>query len=387
MEAGGGSPIQRPINRLPKIRAPSRSRRMPVNSRKAHPQMPRGKEIIRRTIRSNKAIILRKDIRNKAITRRQVTRSKATIPRRATRKGNYPPQGNYPQNQNNQPAPPPVPAHLTIKAGTYVTARINQTLSSDRNQPGDAFTATLVQPVVIDGVVVAQRGQLISGRVAEAQKAGRVEGVSKLGVQLTELTLVDGQQMPIQSQMLNRTGPTSVGRDVGAIAGTTALGAAVGAAADWGRGAAIGAGAGLIASTVGVLLTRGHPTVIYPETVLTFRVEAPVEISTDHAPDAFRYVNPNDYERPPSYQGMGRPGLGPYGYAGPGYAGAPGYAPYYYGYAASLPVLGTWIGFLLWTGLLLWPGILWQGLWWRLLPRRAPLVRTESIKEAEICVS
>jgi type IV secretion system protein VirB10 len=159
-----------------------------------------------------------------------------------------------------------------------VTVRLNQTVSSDRNHAGDAFSATLVRPIVVDGVVVAQRGQTLGGRVAEATKAGRIEGTSRLAIQLTDLTLVDGQQVPIQSQFASRAGGTSVGRDAGAIAGTTALGAAVGAAADWGTGAAIGAGAGAAASIIGVLLTRGRPSVIYPESVLTFRIQAPVLI-------------------------------------------------------------------------------------------------------------
>jgi hypothetical protein len=179
-------------------------------------------------------------------------------------------QPNYNQQQPNSSQQQPnynqpnyqIPAQLTIQKGTYITVRLNQPLSSDTNQPGDAFSATLVRPIVVDGV---------GGRVTEAKKAGRVEGVARLGVQLTDLTLVDGQQVTIQSQFISRSGPTSVGRDVGAVAGTTALGAAIGAGADWGRGAAIGAGAGLAAGTIGVLLTRGHPSVIYPEQVLTFR--------------------------------------------------------------------------------------------------------------------
>jgi len=119
-------------------------------------------------------------------------------------------------------------------------------------------------------------------------------------VQLTELTLVDGQQEPIQSQMIDRKGPTSAGRDAGAIAGTTALGAAIGAGVDYGRGAAIGAGAGAAAGIIGVLLTRGRPSVIYPESVLTFRLEAPVSFSTERAPQAFRYVDSQDYGRFPA---------------------------------------------------------------------------------------
>src|SRR5690349_8250488 len=45
-------------------------------------------------------------------------------------------------------APPPVasyPARLTIPAGTWIAVRLNEPLSSDHNQPGDYFTATLVQ--------------------------------------------------------------------------------------------------------------------------------------------------------------------------------------------------------------------------------------------------
>ena len=57
----------------------------------------------------------------------------------------------------------------------------------------------------------------VGGRVTEAQKAGRVQGTSRLGVQLTDLTLVDGDQVPIQSQLISRGGPTSVGRDAAAI--------------------------------------------------------------------------------------------------------------------------------------------------------------------------
>jgi len=221
------------------------------------------------------------------------------------------------------------PSRLIIRPGTYLTVHINQPLSSDRNQQGDAFSASLARPLVVDGIVVAQSGQTVGGRVVEAQKAGRVTGTSRLRLQLTDLVLVDGQQLPIQSQMVTRSGPTTEGRDAGAIAGTTAMGAAVGAAADWGRGAAIGAGAGAAAGIIGVLLTRGAPTVVYPEAVLTFRVEAPVTVATDRAPQAFRYVEPSDYDRanqqvaqqgPPRLHAPGPPPpyYGPY--------------PYYYGY-------------------------------------------------------
>ena len=254
--------------------------------------------------------------------------------------GPPPPQGypqNYPQQQQQGPpmysqqAPPPVPPSLTMAAGTYLTVRINQMLSSDRNHEGDPFSATLTKPLVVNGVVVAEPGQTLGGRVVQAVKAGRVEGLAKLGVQLTDLALVDGQQMPIKTSLVSRTGPSSVGQDAGTIVGTTALGAAVGAAAAWGKGAAIGAGSGALLGIVGVLVTRGHPSILYPEQMLTFRIEEPVTISTEHAPQAFRWVEPGEYQGP----GGGAYGsytAAPYPAAGYPPAAYPAPAPYYYGY-------------------------------------------------------
>ncbi len=168
-----------------------------------------------------------------------------------------------------------------------MTVRVDQYLSSDKNKNGDAFSATLSRPLVADGLIIAPAGAIVGGHVVEAKKAGRVSGVSHLQIALNTLTLADGQQIPVESGLTSITGNTSNGRDAGAIVATTATGAAIGAAADWGTGAAIGGGAGLAAGVVGVLLTRGRPTVIYPESRLTFRLAKPVTFSTEKAPQAF----------------------------------------------------------------------------------------------------
>jgi hypothetical protein len=247
-----------------------------------------------------------------------------------------------PRMMDAPPVEMAIPPQLTLSRGSFITVRVDQPVSSDRNQQGDAFTATLAKPVVVDGVVVAERGQTLSGRVVETQKAGRVQGVSRLAVQLTDLSLVDGQQLPIQTQLISRSGPTSEGRDASSIASTTVLGAAIGTAADWGRGAAIGAGVGAAAGVVGVLLTRGHETVIYPESLLTFRIEAPVTISTERAPQTFRWVERDDYDRPNELQPRPAPvraGCGPYGCPPPPYYYGGLWSPYYYG-----PGLGFYYG-------------------------------------------
>ena len=48
-----------------------------------------------------------------------------------------------------------VPPVLTLPAGTLVTVRTTQTLSSDHNRPGDGFTTVLDQPLIAQGWIVA----------------------------------------------------------------------------------------------------------------------------------------------------------------------------------------------------------------------------------------
>lgn len=235
---------------------------------------------------------------------------------------------------------------MTIRPGAILTVRISEPLSSDHSRVGDVFSSTLTQPVVVNGIVVAQRGQPVVGRVVEVKKAGRVSGASRLGITLTSLTAVDGQSVLIQSQLLVHQGATSVGRDSVAVAGTTGLGAAIGAAAGSGTGAAIGAGIGAVGGTIGVLLTRGHPTVINPERLLSFQVTAPATIETNNAPQAFRFVERGDYAQPETQpevvvrRVLPRP-VYPYPYA---YYAPPVPYPYYYPYYAY-PYYGPSVSF------------------------------------------
>ena len=200
------------------------------------------------------------------------------------------------ESESAPPADAPLPRRLTIAAGTIISIRTSQYLSSDQNQPGDNFSAELRQPVIVDGWVVARRGQTVLGRVVAAQKAGKVKGTSRLGIELTHLVLVDGQQIPIRTEFMHTGGPTSHGNDAQAVGVATGTGAMIGAIADGGRGAGIGAAVGAGAAVAGVLLTRGRATEIPPETVLTFQLDSQVTFATDRGRVAFRPVSQADYD-------------------------------------------------------------------------------------------
>ncbi|MBV9771317.1 MAG: hypothetical protein JOZ32_17230 [Bryobacterales bacterium] len=174
-----------------------------------------------------------------------------------------------------------VPHTVTLTAGTLLPVRIGETLSSARNQPGAAFLATLTQPLVIDGFIIAERGARVEGRVIDASQAGRADGASHLEISLVRLATADGQNIRIRTEPYVKDGAGSLGSGTGAatIGAGAAIGAVIGAIAGGGKGAAIGAGAGGAAGAGGVLLTRSKAAEILVETRVTFRVHDPVTIT------------------------------------------------------------------------------------------------------------
>jgi hypothetical protein len=271
----------------------------------------------------------------------QQTQNAPSKPTYASQDADKPPYS-HDRPMRNAPADAPslppqsLPATLTVSAGTILLIRVNDYLSTDHSQIGDQFTAVLDQPLVVNGWVVARRGQVLVGQVKEVRKAGRIKGTSELGVELTDMTTVDGHQVPILTELWKGSGGTSHGQDAATVATTTGLGALIGAAADWGRGAAIGAGAGAAVGLGAVLLTRGRPTVIEPEEQLSFRLVDPVRIDTTQSQQAFLPVTQRDFEggrvehRGPPHVAGGYPYPYPYpcGYYGPCYA-YPGYVGFY----------------------------------------------------------
>jgi hypothetical protein len=172
-----------------------------------------------------------------------------------------------------------VPNTVTLADGTVLAVRIGETLSSARNQAGDTFLATLTQPLVIDGFVIAERGARLEGKVVDVSQAGRVSGVAYLRISLARLATADGQNIRIRTEPFVKQASRSTGTDAAKIGGGAALGAIIGAIAGGGKGAAIGAGAGGAVGAGDVLLTRGQAAEIKVETRVSFRVQDSITIT------------------------------------------------------------------------------------------------------------
>ncbi len=166
---------------------------------------------------------------------------------------------------------------FTLASGTVVTIRLVDAISSERNHPGDSFQAVLDEPLHTEGVLLAERGANVFGRVVQAEQAGRVAGVAELALELDRIRTLGGE-LPAASDLFMERAPTSRRKDALTVGIPAGIGAVLGGIFGGGKGAGIGAAAGGAAGTGAVLATRGRPVNFPPETRMDFRLRAPITI-------------------------------------------------------------------------------------------------------------
>ena len=76
-----------------------------------------------------------------------------------------------------------------IPKGTAIMVRLRSGLSSTASHSGDSFDATLDQPIVIQGEVLAAEGAAVSGRIVSAASANTVRHAGYLRLTLTSIEI------------------------------------------------------------------------------------------------------------------------------------------------------------------------------------------------------
>jgi len=171
------------------------------------------------------------------------------------------------------------PRTVTLPAGLGIMVRLNHTVSTERNQAGDDFQAVLDEPLVVDGLVIAEKGAQVEGKIVQSDRAGRVKGRALLVLELTQLATQDGQLLAIETQYVEQEGPSTQKKDAAKVGIGAGIGAAIGAVVGGGKGAGIGAATGAGAGAGTVAATRGEPVVLRPETRLEFRLNQAVSVT------------------------------------------------------------------------------------------------------------
>jgi hypothetical protein len=169
------------------------------------------------------------------------------------------------------------PAGFTIPRGTTLHVRLDETVDTRHNRPGDAVHATLYQPVVVDGRTVIPSGTRFTGHVTVADPSGRLKGRGHVGVALDAFH-IGGRRYAINTTSVERASGSHKKRNGILIGGATGLGAALGAIAGGPKGALIGAGAGAAVGTGGAAATGKLHVSIPAEAPLTFTLRTPVGV-------------------------------------------------------------------------------------------------------------
>jgi hypothetical protein len=139
---------------------------------------------------------------------------------------------------------------------------------------GDVFSAIVEEPIVVQGWTVVGQGARVDGRIAAADKGGRLKGRANLAVELTSMTTSDGRKVEIVTNTMTQEAIANRKKDAVKVGVGAGAGAAVGGIAGGGTGAAVGA---LIGAGAGAAM-RGEAADIPAETLITFTLRSPVTI-------------------------------------------------------------------------------------------------------------
>jgi hypothetical protein len=173
--------------------------------------------------------------------------------------------------------PAPVVRKTTVPSGTQVRVALIDAVGTEKSSPGDEFTASLIEPIVIGGKTIVAKGTRVHGRVIDVEDSGRVKGRATISLTLTSIT-PGGKNISIDTDPFVAVAEATKKRDAAVIGGGAGVGAAIGAIAGGKKGAGIGALVGGGAGTGTVLATKGKELNYPPESRLTFTLSNPFEV-------------------------------------------------------------------------------------------------------------
>jgi hypothetical protein len=182
-----------------------------------------------------------------------------------------------PNTPSYSTAPAPASQPTTIPAGTRIRVQLGQTLSTQDSQIGESFSATVADPVVVNGQVVLPAGASASGTVTDVKKLGHFMGNALLAVRLDSIS-GNGATYPVRTSTVERFEKGKGKRTAVLTGGGAGVGALLGGLFGGGKGALIGGAIGAGAGGTGSAFTGNKDLVLPAESLLTFRLENDVTV-------------------------------------------------------------------------------------------------------------
>ena len=178
-----------------------------------------------------------------------------------------------------------------VPAGTALMVRLDTTLATFSNKPGDPFQAKVTQAIVVNGSTLIPAGATVEGRVTKISEPRRISGKPSIGILPEAVILPTGERFYLDATLTDTNIPgTDVNsegqfkgnghdrRDTLEIGGGTAGGMLVGGLIGAGPGVVIGGAVGAGATTVHWLVKHRSAT-LPAGTELTLELNRPLTLT------------------------------------------------------------------------------------------------------------
>ena len=94
-------------------------------------------------------------------------------------------------------------AQTSLPTGTAVRMKLDTTLTTFSSKTGDAFSARVTEPVVLDGKTVIPIGATVEGRVTKTTEPRRIAGKPTIAVFPENLVLPNGDRFTLNASLVD----------------------------------------------------------------------------------------------------------------------------------------------------------------------------------------
>jgi len=95
-------------------------------------------------------------------------------------------------------APPTRRLAVQVPVGTVVELETAYTVNSQLVRAGDAISFRVVNPVIVEGQVVVEKGATATALVTKAERGGHFGRAGRIAWMMKEVTAADGSRIPLQ---------------------------------------------------------------------------------------------------------------------------------------------------------------------------------------------
>jgi hypothetical protein len=94
-----------------------------------------------------------------------------------------------------------------VPAGTALMVRLETTLATFSNKPGDPFRGSITQPIVVEGKTIIPPGSIVEGRVTKVSEPRRISGKPSIGILPEAVILPTGERYYLDATLTDTNIP------------------------------------------------------------------------------------------------------------------------------------------------------------------------------------